>query len=324
MIWLALILCLLVSFMFSGIEAGLLSLNRVRLRHRLKLGDPAARKLSALIAHPERLLVTILLVTNFANICAVLLVTHACVRAWGKGGYAAALLISLPFYLLGLEMLPKSLFRRFPYRALAAFSEPLRLADLLLSPALALGARIMRLVPRKRGEKKLFVAREEFKYLTIEGERHGAIEPAERAMIHSVVDFRGVRARDVMTPWEKTRALRADATVDELFALCRESNIERVPIVSEKNEIVGLVNTFDVALDSQPTRRLLRDYARRIVLVSPDESAAGVLRKLRAGRSTLAGVAGEKNEPLGIVRMEDLVARLVRGGRVEEKVEKKT
>ena len=96
MTWFAVALCLLVAFMFSGIEAGILSVNRVRLRHRLKINDPAATKLSALLANPERLLVTVLIVTNFMNICAVLLVTQECVRMWGKNGYFFALVIWLP------------------------------------------------------------------------------------------------------------------------------------------------------------------------------------------------------------------------------------
>jgi len=311
MTWIALVVCLFVSFVFSGIEAGVLSLNRVRLRHRLKLDDPAARKLSALIARPERLLVTVLLVTNFMNICAVMLVTQACVHAWGKSGYGIALLIALPFYLLVLEMLPKSLFRRFPYRALAAFSEPLRIADLLLSPALSLGGQIMRLVPRRPAEKKLFVAREEFKYLTFESERQGTLGPLERGMIHSVIDFRTVRARDVMVPWEKTRVLSADATVEELLAFCRETQIDRVPILSAENEIVGLVNTFEVLLD-RTVRTSVRAYARRIISVAPDEEANSVLRKLRAARITLAAVVSANRQPLGIVSMEELMARLVR------------
>ncbi len=34
MIWFAVLACFVISFMFSGIEAGLLSVNRVRLKHR--------------------------------------------------------------------------------------------------------------------------------------------------------------------------------------------------------------------------------------------------------------------------------------------------
>jgi len=205
---LALAICLVTSFLFSGTEAGILSLNRVRLRHRLKLNDPAARKLQRLVSHPERMLVTVLLVTNLMNICAILLITRACVRAWGAPGYLVAGAICLPLCQFCLELLPKSLFRRFPYRSLAALSDVLRLADLLLSPVLALGGLILRLAPRKPEERKLFAAREDFKYLTIESERQGTLLPVEREMIHNVMDLGSAKARDVMVPRDRAGASR--------------------------------------------------------------------------------------------------------------------
>jgi putative hemolysin len=310
MIWFAVALCLSISFMFSGIESGILSVNRVRLRHRLKMNDPAANKLHSLLARPERLLVTVLLVTNFMNICALLFVARECVHAWGEIGYLIALAFALPVYLIGIELLPKSLFRRFPYRALAALSEPLRIADLLLSPVLAIGAQVLRFVPRKQ-EKKLFVAREDFKYLTFESERQGALTKVEREMIHNVVDFRAVKARDVMVPMEKVRTIRAAASVNELFAFCRASNLDRVPVISDKGEITGLVNVFEVLVD-RTARDTVSAYARRLVTVSPDEEAYNIIRKLRAARITLAAVVGSNSQSLGIVSSEDLISKLVK------------
>jgi putative hemolysin len=310
MTWIAVGICLLVSFIFSGIEAGILSVNRVRLRHRLKMNDPAANKLNALLARPERLLVTILIVTNFMNICAMLLVAQECVRLWGRIGYLIALVGWLPIYLIGVELLPKSLFRRFPYRALAALSEPLRLTDLALSPVLAVGSQVLRYVPRKQ-EKKLFVAREDFKYLTFESERQGTLSKVEREMIHNVVDFRSIKARDVMVPMQKVRTIRADASVDELLAICRETNLDRLPIVSEKGEITGLVNVFEVLVD-RTARDRVSAYARRIITVPPDEEAYNVTRKLRAARITLAAVVARDGKPVGIVSLEDLLGRLVK------------
>jgi CBS domain containing-hemolysin-like protein len=310
MIWVVVVICLLIAFMFSGIEAGILSVNRVRLRHRLNINDPAAIKLSALLAHPERVLVTVLLVTNFMNICAILLVTQECVRAWGKSGYLYALLISLPVTLIGIELLPKSLFRRFPYRALAAFSEPMRLADLALSPLHAVGALVLRMLPRKE-EKKLFVAREDFKYFTVESERQGMLTKPERELIHSVVDFRTVTARDVMVPMEKVRTIRADVRIAEVLAISRETNLDRLPVIDGNGEIAGLVNVFEILVD-----RVQRDsagaYLRRIITVPPEEEAYSVIQKLRAARITLAVVRGQNGQPLGIASSEDLLNRLVK------------
>ena len=312
MTWLAVALCLLVSFVFSGIEAGILSVNRVRLRNRVDQRDRAAIRLNRLLEQPERLLVTVLVVTNLMNIFAITLTVQEFVARCGVWGYAAAFGAFLPVYLFGLELLPKSLFRRFPYRALAALTGPLRLADLLLSPLHATGSAVSRTLFKKRPEpeRKLFVAREDFKYWTVESERTGALSTDEREMIHNVVDFRGVQAKDVMTPLAEVRTIGVRADIAELLAASRETGFERWPVVAETGEIAGLVQVFDVALDGR-TDGPVEPYQRRIVTVAENEPAYSVLRKLRAARITLAVVRGADGGRVGVVVWEDLIRRLV-------------
>ena len=312
MIWLAVVICFVISFCFSGIEAGLLSVNRVRLKHRLKHRDKAAITLNRLLEHPERLLVTVLLVTNLMNIFAVTLATQQFVARFGNTGYFLALILFLPVYLIGLELLPKSLFRRFPYRSLAAICGPLRVADLLLSPFHFIGMRVSRgLLGKQAGERqKLFVAREDFKYLTIESERQGALGKDERQMIHNVVDFRAIKATDVMLPLGNVQTIAAVATVEELIERSRHCNIDRWPVTNEAGEIAGLVNVLDVALDGRP-RSMTESYQRRIVKVNVDEPAYSIVRKLRAARVTMAVVLNASGKQIGVVTWEDLIRRLV-------------
>ena len=99
--------CWIVSFFFNGIESGLLSIDPVRLRQNVKRRLPAALKLNRLLKHPERLLATVLLVTNAADIIALLLLTSQLVRWYGYAGFFFALLIALPVYLFVLSVLPK-------------------------------------------------------------------------------------------------------------------------------------------------------------------------------------------------------------------------
>jgi CBS domain containing-hemolysin-like protein len=312
MIWIAVSLCLLVSFVFSGIEAGVLSVNRVRLRHRVKQRDRAAITLNRLLAKPGRVLVTVLIVTNLMNVFAITLTTGELVRLLGQWGYAVSLAIALPVYMLGLELLPKSLFRRFPYRALAALAGPLRLADLLLAPMHAVGRGVGRLLFRRRSaeQPKLFVAREDFKYLTIESERTGALEPVERLMIHNIVDFRNVTAKSVMVPLANVKTTSATDRLRDLLARSRECKFERWPVVAESGQITGLVNTFDVALDGRLDGQV-GSFQRRIVKVNANEPAFSVLRKLRAARATLGLVIDLDSRPVGIVTWEDLIQRLL-------------
>ena len=312
MIWLAIAACVLVSFIFSGVEAGILSVNRVRLKHQLKLGDRAARKLNRLLARPGRLLITVIVVTNLANIFALTLTTQALAKIYGSMGYVIAGLVALPIYLLGVELLPKALFRRFPYRALALLAGPLELADLLLTPLHFVGEALFRTVFGRRPPErtKLFAAREDFKYLTIQSEHEGTLTPDERQMIHNVVDFRSIVAKDVMVPMQNVEAIYARSSVSELIARSTATHIDRWPVLSETGEIVGLVNVVDIALDGQ-RYGIVETYQRRIVKVAPNDPAYRVLRKLRAARSTLAAVVEAGAPPVGIVTWEALVQRLV-------------
>src|SRR6266567_9481133 len=131
-----------------------------------------------------------------------------------------ALLIALPIYLFVLAVLPKSLFRRFPFRALARLAWILELVSALLWPLLELGARLGRILLPQRAEKgRLFAAREELKQITTQSEREGSLTAIERAMIHNVFDFWNVKVRDVMTPLSKVVALRPNASVREATEL---------------------------------------------------------------------------------------------------------
>ena len=212
--WIIIAICWVTSFVFSGFEAGLLSLDLVRLRHQVKLQNRSAILLDRLVKEPERFLATILLVTNFADITGLLLLTRRLVASFGMMGYPLALLLAAPVYLFLLGVLPKSLFRRFPYRALAAFAGLLVFTSRVLWPILELGAQTGRLLFRRtKAPPRLFAAREDLKQLTVESERQGALTSAERAMIHNVVDFRTVKVADVMVPLAKVVSVRPETTI---------------------------------------------------------------------------------------------------------------
>ena len=137
--------CWIISFFFNGIESGLLSIDPVRLRQNVKRRLPAALQLNRLLKRPERLLATVLLVTNAADIVALLLLTSQLFRWYGYVGFLFALVIALPVYLFLLSVLPKSLFRRFPFRALARLAGVLEFTSILFSPLLELGALVSHL-----------------------------------------------------------------------------------------------------------------------------------------------------------------------------------
>jgi putative hemolysin len=296
MIAFAIFCCWIVSFFFNGIESGLLSIDPVRLRQNVKRRVPAALRLNRLLKHPERLLVTVLLFTNAADIVGLLLLTRELVRSWGYAGFFFSLVIALPVYLFLLSVLPKSLFRRFPFRALAQLASILEFASILFSPLLELGARLMKLLLPGRVAKRarLFAAREELKQIATQVEREGSLTATERAMIHNVVDFRGVKVRDVMVPLPKVVAVRLSTSTQEALALGASSGLDRLPVITSEGQPAGLINVLDILVEQNGARPLSR-----------------IVQRLRTARVGLAAVLDEKRNLRGIVTIEDLVRRLV-------------
>src|SRR5204862_7039451 len=107
--------------------------------------------------------------------------TRFLVSRFAATGFFLAVVIALPVYLFVLSVLPKSLFRRFPFRALARLAGVLEVTSILFSPLLELGARIGKLLlPGHAGKRgRLFAAREELKQVTTESEREGGLTANE-------------------------------------------------------------------------------------------------------------------------------------------------
>jgi CBS domain containing-hemolysin-like protein len=311
MTWFVLVLCLAASFFFSGTEAGILSLNRLRLRHLARQRDQAAVHLEQVLKQPARLLVTVLIVTSLLNILALVLLANALVGWVGWTGYLLTLLIALPLFLVAVELLPKAVFRRIPYNQLASLAILLDGASMILTPAIDVGSFFAKDVLRLRRPREIFVAREDLKYVTSEIERMGMLSGIERQMIHNVVDFRLVKVSDVMVSIAAVVTVRAETTNEQLLEIFRRSGFDLYPVVNDAGKIIGVVTVFDLIMD-QPAVSTVRQYMRRISTVRPDEQAALVLRRLRASPINLAAVVDESGNTVGIVSIEDLINPLVR------------
>jgi putative hemolysin len=305
--------CWIISFFFNGIESGLLSIDPVRLRQNVKRRAPAAVRLNRLLKQPERLLVSVLLVTNAADILGLLLLTRELVRSFGYAGFVIALIIAFPVYLFLLSVLPKSLFRRFPFRALARLAGVLEFVSFLFSPLLELGAWLGRLLLPDRAAKhaRLFAGREELKLITMQSEREGSLTATERAMIHNVVDFRGVKVRDLMLPAPRIISLQPNASIQEALDLSASTGVDRLPIVTPEGQPAGLVNVLDILVEQNGENKPLSSYVRRIVTTTEEEPAYRIVQQLRAARLGLAAVLDQKKKIRGIVAIEDLIRRLV-------------
>lgn len=309
MIWLVFLLCLVVSFMFSGIESGVLSVNRVRLRHFARRGEEAAVQLDQLLNRTERLVTTVVLVTNAANVGA-LTILYLQFTGWlGAGGAIAALVVALPIFIFGLEFLPKAIFRRFPYRTLVVFARILSGVSAVLSPIVNFGAWVVRPLLRAGRESASvrIVSFHDLKRIVSESAERGHLTEAERELIGHIVDFRAVRVEELIDPVGEDAKVRPEMLVTDLLA--NSHGDDRYLVVDERGEVHGLIRVADLLFDGITGGRL-QSYVRRVVTVPGRETAMSALRKLRAARLPVAVVTDDSGALLGTVTSEHLVRRL--------------
>jgi putative hemolysin len=312
MTWILFIICLAVSFVFSGTEAGLLSLNRLRLRQLSRSGDSHAIRLWRLVEEPSRLFITVLCVTGLANIIAMLILASWFEHAFKGWGYLCTILVAFPIFLIVTEMLPKSFFRRFPYQALASIAVFLEIASLLLTPLMAIGSWCAIHVFRLKRPQEVFIAREDLKSVTRQIEKMGMLSSIERQMIHNVVDFRAVGVKDVMVKSDRVVTLKIGTPVEEVIRTFLQTRFDSLPLANDQGEIVGLINAFDVILDKK-TGENADAYLHRMLVVREDEPASTALHRLRAAfPQTLALVVDREDHTIGVVGIEDLLGPLVK------------
>src|SRR3979411_2853452 len=95
------IIALGLSFLFSGMEAGVFALSRVRIRQQMRAGNPRAAALYGYLERPEDFLWTILVGNTTANFAALALIVaglHQWLGRWVVLFALALLAAVLLFY----------------------------------------------------------------------------------------------------------------------------------------------------------------------------------------------------------------------------------
>src|SRR5688572_7774266 len=107
---------LALAFILSGMEAGVFSLSRWRIRHQMRSGNRRARVLHDYLENPDEFLWTILVGNTIASVTAVALTAlffYERLNRWPVlliATLAASVLLFYAFF----ELLPKTIFRAFP------------------------------------------------------------------------------------------------------------------------------------------------------------------------------------------------------------------
>lgn len=305
------LLCLLASFMLAGCEAALLAVSRVRVRHAANEGDLRAKKLLPMIENRDAMLGAVTVANHVAALGAFLLMAWKLVGWIGQEGYVVAFSLGLPLFLVGLEILPKKLFRRYPFRMLRRALPLLRLVGVFRP---VFGGLLRRREGGRSSEEvpEDSAARGDLRELALALARQGQISTSSSALIRKVLDYRRLRVRDVMVTLKHSVALAPEVPVHVAVELARGHGLEAVPVLSDDGSFVGV---FEPALCGPhlPQDRMVRQHMRALEQLGENEPALRALQRLRRRGRMVALAVTLADVPCGVVTEEALLRPLLGG-----------
>jgi len=314
-IWLLFLFCLALSFLLSGMEAGVFALSRLRIRQQMRAGRRSAATLHGYLENSENFLWTILVGNTLANfiilgfVIRVLYDALCAHRVW----FVAAFLVSVFFFYALFDLLPKMLFRTHPNRLCLALARPFRFIHLGLRPLVWLVERLSAALLYWSGGKAftghLFGNREELRFVMQESAQTFTTE--ERTMINRVLDLPSRTVRQITRPLDQTLTLESLSPVSQALALCRERQVTRLPVWETrdgKRRVAGLVSV-DALLYQRDLDLIkpLAEFVRPALYLDEDQRLEEAFRRMQRSGQRLAIVLGRDRREIGIVSLEDVL-----------------
>ena len=323
------VVMLLLSAFFSGMEIAFTSKNRLKLEIDRKQNRMFDQIAEVFARHPGQYITTILVGNNIALVVyslsmSLLLRSIYASLGWEQlarsGSVAVDTAVSTVIIIFFAEFLPKSIFRNNPnfyYRALAPV---IYFFYIVLYPVARfttlLSHGILHLLGRRVEERNITPSfdREDLAALldTNSPEQHS--EPDnELKLFQNALDFADLRVRDCMVPRVDVEAVDIDDTsIEQLTARFVDSKYSRIFVWRKSiDNIVGYVNSK--SLFTRP--RQIADVMMEVNFV-PETMPLQLLENFIKHRSNIAVVIDEFGGTAGVISLEDVLEQIF--GEIED------
>jgi CBS domain containing-hemolysin-like protein len=265
-----------------------------------------------ILSKREGILTATLVVTNLFNIAGGAIATVSFQRLVGSLAPIVATVVMTSVLLVISEIVPKAYFRHHADGMLVKTGAVWRILSWILSPITFPVQVLTNLVFRlfRSRPRSLYTTREEIKLILEESVERGGLGRHEQEMLESTLDYATTIVREVMVPVSEVALLLETAHTRELIALARQLGHTRIPVYRERvDQIVGLVNVFDVLYDKQ-RKTFIRPYVRPARLVPDTKGIDELFLEMQRARESLTVVVNEFGACIGIVALEDIIEEI--------------
>ena len=316
------IICLALSFFFSGSETALTAFSRARMLQLEKNGNARARVVNRLVETRERMIGAILAGNNVANIAASALTTGIFYAWFGEVGVLYATAIMTVVIVVFIEVLPKTIAINTPDRIALLVARPILWLVRLLGPILvgieALVRWILRLFGARFGTDQAYLsAHEELRGTVDLLHREGSVEKLDRDMFGGLLDLRDLVVSDVMIHRTEMISVCADLPAEELVKAVLAEPVTRIPLWSGKpDNIIGILHAKDLLrairdANGDLAKIDVKGIARPPWFVPDVRPLSEQIKAFRRRKTPFALVVDEYGELMGLVTLEDILEEIV-------------
>lgn len=339
MLYLSILITIMFSAFFSGMEMAFISANRVRLELDKQNGGLVAKTLIYFYSHSEKFISTMLVGNNIALIIYGILMAQLIeppIREYiSQNDFLVVLvqtLASTVVILFTAEYLPKTLFKLNPNGMMRAFALPIYVIYWILYPistlATWLSHGILRMVGMPvRPERQGSLTKVDLDYFVQQGidyndndsenDNENDNENQELRLFQNALDFSNVKARDCMIPRSELTVVSIDTSFNKLNRLFVETGYSKIPVYKEDiDNIVGYIHSSEMFRKPQQWQHKIIP----IPFVPETLAAPKVLQMLMDRKKSIAVVVDEFGGTAGVITMEDLVEEII--GDIEDEHDK--
>lgn len=311
--WLALVLCIVLSGLFSAMETAYSTASKVRLTTMSDEGDKKAGKVLKLLNNYEKVLFTVLVGNNIVNIIATTLATLLFIAMMGDIGATISTIVITVVVLLFGEISPKMLAKQHPEGFAKNVYGFLRACMFILTPiTFILDGWKWLLSKIFRFPQTASFSEEELITIVETAENEGQLEKHESELIRSAIEFEDLDVRDIMVPRVNVEAVPEDATMEEIYKVFVESGYSRLPVYRDDiDTIVGILHEKDFSVLLHDGGTDIKPLIKKCIYLTQSIKISTALGMLQKEKIHMAIVVDEFGGTDGIVTLEDILEELV-------------
>ena len=327
--WIIIVISLVFSAFFSGMEIAFISANRLRIELDKKQGGVSSRILAVVTKKPNQYIATMLVGNNIALVVygifmAILL--EPVIRQFTdseSGILFIQTIISTLIILITAEFLPKTLFRLNPNAVLHIFSVPVYVFYYALFPIawftiFISNSFINRILGKEfgKGTKDFVFGKIDLNALVSEGTKE-ITQPEEKdndfKMFQNALEFSSLKVRDCMIPRTEIMAMDVNVSINELNQKFVETGLSKILIHEESvDNVIGYIHVKELFKNIKEIKPNLLPVS----FVPETMSAQKLLQEFIKEGKSLSVVVDEFGGISGMLTIEDIMEEIF--GEIED------